>query len=935
MSFHPDPVADRKSLRFGDLKYPLLVNQHLADNLEDNKELSKRVSLILQHLGAHGKTTVTKGCSGENRGWRRSPLGGGSNGMKHYLWWAPKGSPPLKGFKNLEEKTIVVSSVRLHDDHSAMKVEEEKLDADYLPLSPVDVEEDPTLKLERPWTPEQLKFVDAETPVRIVVGLPGSGKTTVLWKAVEARQGENVLYLTWSEKLSDYARERFESFAPEGLRVRTLDFLTFLGRITGKDVERVTLRDSFDRFNEATRPMDSGFLGAWNVRRRALFSEIRAELLGKATLEDDRRSESGILRLSDSRYRELRGNGRGVGKIPAEDLLRVVKAIEGRDLGFSEIFPELVAATAAVEFLRNGKNDLSEDFLKYDRIVLDEAQDLTLLESEVIMELCRAIGERRKRAPWLLLAGDEGQTVRPSGFDWGKLKDLVTARLSKPEEFKLEENMRCPDRIAKVVEKAKRYYGDLNKDRRPTKQSRREGGIHVEANLLHLEIADEAEASVLLEKIGESESVAVISLEERIPAWAGEGVFAPAETKGLEYQSVCVLNPGSQLAELSRDDRTGNRSGHEEILEHSRRTKIDQLRVALSRATETLAFIDVAAKEDHLARSKELLGEHVPCDPSDLEQHFQKDERSVDDRVSAKIEEAGNLLEERPSQAWRKAYQAMRMLGRPDRPNGVSDGTLRVKALQTVRGIGVRLLVRGDDGFPLKEIRSGTSEAIAKLGIEDGRSDYADRAKKALNSLVAWTENRTLSDLVALLNGCLVLGNDAEWMIRSFRPVAQELMDDIERASSDSALASNFSGDVEGWFRLCEETGSKAKIKKLRVKAFDTLLDAKQVYQAALVLELIRPEDNLRIGKLMEARKRWEEAAKAFEKAKSVANAYRNWKRSGRWEEALRFAKGKEKANYEWLIEVEELLGERPEDLDEALSPKERLRLERILEDAR
>ena len=70
----------------------------------------------------------------------------------------------------------------------------------------------------------------------------------------------------------------------------------------------------------------------------------------------------------------------------------------------------------------------------------------------------------------LLAAGDDGQTVRPSGFDWGALNDLLAACLDAPRRFHLEDNLRCPSRIAAVIERASQWYVHLDKSRRPTKQ---------------------------------------------------------------------------------------------------------------------------------------------------------------------------------------------------------------------------------------------------------------------------------------------------------------------------------------------------------------------------------------------------------------------------------------------------------------------------------
>ena len=118
----------------------------------------------------------------------------------------------------------------------------------------------------------------------------------------------------------------------------------------------------------------------------------------------------------------------------------------------TDIFPDLPAATEAVDELRQDR--IAEGFDSFDRIVVDEVQDLTLLEIAVVVELCRAIGRGRRCSPWLLMAGDAGQTVRPTSFEWAPLNDLLSTRMRRPAEFHLEEHLRCPSRIAEVVERA-------------------------------------------------------------------------------------------------------------------------------------------------------------------------------------------------------------------------------------------------------------------------------------------------------------------------------------------------------------------------------------------------------------------------------------------------------------------------------------------------
>ena len=70
----------------------------------------------------------------------------------------------------------------------------------------------------------------------------------------------------------------------------------------------------------------------------------------------------------------------------------------------------------------------------------------------------------------------------------------------------------------------------------------------------------------------------------------------------------------------------------EAVREHEHRTVIDQFRVALGGANETLAFIDVADVDDALELSPELLEDAALHDADDLIEYFAGD-APPDERV--------------------------------------------------------------------------------------------------------------------------------------------------------------------------------------------------------------------------------------------------------------------------------------------------------------
>ena len=926
-------ISHPEDLEFGELRHRLWLHPGVSDQLREWPQLYKRLGLVLRHLAANGRTTVVKGCKDRNRGWRRSPLGG-AGGMQYYLWWTPGGSPPAADLE-LPDRSVLVRAVRHHDDHGLLAAG--RL-VDYLPLSTAaDLSDDIA---GRPWTDAQMQFVEDRRPVRLIRGRPGSGKTTALWKAVEARRGERILYLTWSPALRQQAEANFASFAPTDVRVDALDFGTFLGEICGADVLRQPLAASRARFGRILGRLGRSAYGPWSRRRNALHAELRAVLYGRSVEGAASGAAEGLTRLADAEYLALRGGRDGVGNQAAQALLRVARTLpEG---GVHEIFPELVAAARAIDMLRR---DLVPDGLDgFDRVVVDEIQDLTVLESAVVVEYCLAVGRRRGRAPWLLMAGDSGQTVRPTGFDWGPLSDLLADRLDAPEAFDLEEHLRCPNGIAEVVDRATHLYDDIAKHARPTKQRRQRGARHVDAYLIHVAVPKRAGAIKLLERLKDADGVIVLAAQDEAPKWLPEGlresVLTPAETKGLEYQSVCVLEPGGLLSKLAPENRRPGRDGA--IDEHVRRTAIDHLRVTLSRATETLAFLDVEASDEEVARSRELLGNPAPFDPTDLVGHLIRSDASPEERVLVCINDARVFIDSVPDRAWQRACQALRLLGDPELPNGVADPTVRAEAGETMLATAARLLV---EGAPKGVERPAVFEtAIQVIGKQTPDSELA---ADALTQLETWSADRSLPPF-ALLEAARRLSQSESsrsgWLKEALLPAAQALRRGLEACAEDPVLAEEFAGaGVEAWLEATFYVGDvETKSRALRRAAFDSLLKpggeeesparrGQRLQRAESLLDALAP-DLRRLGRFREAEGRPLDAADAYRQAGAHRDALRVLRYAGLWEKAAPLAEGEMREDLDWLKELDQLIERRPAGQNRRLREGERDRLEKLLD---
>lgn len=929
MTFDDDVVTPFSDLEFRNSPHPLWIHDEIVSSLDQHPtERKARLRLVLQHLASLGRTSVVKGCSDAvNRGWRRAPLGGGG-GMQYYLWWSPQGGPQTGDLK-LPQRSIVVRAVRHHDDHSPLQAGRE---SEYHEIETRDVltpTEDalgPT-----PITDDQRKFVNDSAPVRVLLGRPGAGKTTALLNAVFARSSQRVLYVTWSERLCEAARQQAMAFAPRDTHVEAVDFTSLLGRILGRDLERHPPDNSVTAFNRLTGGLSAAQMGVWAARRSSLFAEVRAYVYGWAPMREP--VDESLPRLSDRDYVRLRRQQ--IGDTEAEGLARIVSLCERKD-SLDNVFPELKAARDAISRLRAGH--LPEGYERFQKIAVDEAQDLTGVEITVLVELSKAIARANgDAAPGLLVAGDEGQTVRPSGFQVAELRRLLGV-LRTPTEHKLTASLRFPTEIAQVIDRAQRLYGQVTRHVRPTNQVRVDGGGHVNGQVRHVSEDDpEAARAFLRDLIGKRlDSVLVVAAGDAVPSWLDEPlrneVLLPHEAKGLEYQTVVVVDPGLVLADLGEGDRS------QRLRDAERRTAIDRLRVAMTRATETLVFLDVAATAEQQHESRSLLGQAASLDcetafPSVITDS--DEEGSLDETVLRLVGQAQNLRDLRPDSAWRRAYHAMELLGDRDRPQGVAAVDVRAAAYREVCSSAIHALAQGHttDSSKLDALR----KAAQGLGNELGRPDLTEQLMTLTDALVSIAVDRQ-RHAIRVLEAACTLGDEAAWLRAALVPITETLSQALEAAPADRELAEHFaSGQVTGWLSVIGYAGDASdKVRSLRRIALRTLLDANKVAAARRVCDVhdgTESADHLLAGRLLDLEERHTEAAEEFALGGDASAATAVLRKAAIWERAaplLAHIPEEEALRLRWLLAATELAAKRPDGLITSLSSRERERLQNI-----
>jgi hypothetical protein len=498
---------------------PLFCHQDFLEKLAEHSRdaMGRRAGFLMQRLAVDTARLHYKSTSGANRGWRRSRLGG-SSGSHFYAWWAPKDAPPFKGcddFAAAPEGALILRDIRHHDDHSPLNPQ--NLTAHYLPLTIRDLRREEYAP--SPWSQAQARFAGARQPVRILKGHPGSGKTTALWHAADATGAGRVLYVTYSKDLATLARNHFDRYCSAEKHFKVTTFPALVREILSSQAPVVSEHQSRQAFLRDLAPFARN-MGVWSSALTALYDELHAHLIGDAIpTAIGRFVACKGPRVPDAAYRERRA--RYLGPNATDAALEAANRLARIDSGplADRYFPELALAWKAVEHLRISPKIAASEF---DCIAVDECQDLTPIETMVIVQLAELANRGKRVSVPVLVAGDEAQTVRPTDFEWGWLNDLLHAGIGTPTEYHLKSNLRSPRRIAELVNRVWDLYAHLEKRDRPSGTGYAEIDDDATDQILYCTAAPGAELNELLAALAVREGLALITLEDTVPAFVPE-----------------------------------------------------------------------------------------------------------------------------------------------------------------------------------------------------------------------------------------------------------------------------------------------------------------------------------------------------------------------------------------------------------------------------
>jgi tetratricopeptide (TPR) repeat protein len=910
---------------------PLFCHQDFLEKMGENRAntVGRRAALLLHRLLVDIRRQYYKTTRGENRGWRRSPLGG-SHGSHFYAWWAPQGAAPLRSIPEFEDApagAVFLRDIRHHDDHRALNPQ--SLADSYLPIGVKDLRQEDYVPA--PWTTAQTRFAQARQKIRIIKGHPGSGKTTALWHAADLSARESVLYITYSPELAALARDHFDKFEPRDKRFQVITYARLLRELLASELPFEPLAASRNAFIKEISGFSATILGPWLNEKGALYDELHAHLFG-AMLPVPIGRFPGFpdRRITARQYRDLRE--RAIGRPAAEAAFEVAETLRRRSSEPLEprFFRELDLAWQAVAKLRSQG---AGPFANFDCVAIDEVQDLTPIESLALVELAVAMGGGAS----VLAAGDEAQTVRPTDFEWGWFQDLLHFRLASPVDFKLQANLRSPRRIADLVNRVWDLYAAIEKRERPSGTGEAEIDVNSGDQVLLCAGKPGPEVDELLRAFSQREGLALIALGDEVPAYVPEAlrpnVLTTFEAKGLDFQSVCVLEAGKWLDRIVTVREQGRGLELESL---SKRLAIDQLRVALSRPSERLYWLDVGASERTLERARRMLSwGDLACamSPAALLKTLEEESLDPEERVLLCEADARQLLAVRPALAWSRAKQAVALLGEPAGAFAVTDPAARNSARMTLCQTAFTLAFRKID-LPAELGRLNLYEEAAQAAFDAGRV-----ALPVVIRAIAAHERDTSADRTASLVNVAVQLADHEadidpWLVELLHGRSVFWLSTLELRVDQTPLV--IYRCLPKLYRIFVPAEAPWRTARLRGKTIQALIRLGFHADALRILLQTPGADPKLIAECREGLGEFELAAIEYLKAGSPKDALRCYRSMPDFDKALELLQGMPdhpaRASMDWLRRMRDLAAERPEEFSKTILPGEKKLLEQILE---
>lgn len=898
----PDAVG--RVPRQGRLGAQVLLHEDVLSSRDRlQPAVRKRLTLVLRQLAVSATTSRRKTCQGAGKGWWRTPLGG-NGGMQFYLWWATGTGPILKEH-GLSGSDVFVRAIRGHDTMDALDPGAPRdwlpVDADMLSASG-DLGDDFL-------TAQQSAAVASLGAVRIFRGQAGVGKTLVLTAAIERAAGRKAVFVTYNRTLAVRTERELRAFAPEGLELVVLTFDDLVGLCAPPGI---TLPAPLSPASAAKQLEDALAernvrLGPWQERPEALYALLHAEVAGSAlTLDEPLRAALGKTKLAADRtaFQAVEG---------------VVRELE-REGRHEALFPAPARARLAAGHVDAPAFTVPPLLAGADWFLVDEVQDLTQLEVHFLIELLYRISDEGRHPLGIGIAGDEGQTVRPTGFDWGWLNMRLGQRLARPEVISLVENRRSPSNIARLGEKVGELYRLIDKKERPRGSPDAEaddlstGRVSAclvrsaeEFEAIRRAVSELPESAIVVPWVrGRARSFALPEPRPELGVWSAE------DAKGLDFRHVLVPLAGESMLELRRLTNGADWLGGQRA-----RAIIDHLRVAVSRATDSVILLVDADDPSALQQVEELAADLPGFGLLEIDAmltELQDDFGDAVERAAAALQEALTLLSSNAAVALRRARQAVTALG-AQRGASTRDDELRRRA-HRARGLAALACALSEPDAPTR----GKLFVEANRALNDAKLAESARGVLAVRDLSSDSEKapERARELVQTL---AVVGDQVPEVFHLYRGAI------VDAARGFAARLPPTAGAiqkvVDAVRLLRDELGARhpelAGVDvELRRAAAHRLAALGETRRALALLVGLAPRDPEAEALCHEKLGQHEQAAAAYEAAGRVADAIRLYRVAGEFESARGLAAEQglpEAATLAWILDLQARLHQVPSDV--------------------
>lgn len=419
----------------------------------------------------------------------------------------------------------------------------------------------------------------------ILSGAGGTGKTVVLLNKLMHLANKNVkaAYLSYNNLLVEDMKRVFGKFYyGEGNQLPDFHSIKdFYGKhLAIKENEIVTYYTFVNWFKKERYK----FKGLKGIDELAVWTEIRGIIKGYLGLEYSEvrfLSHHGKRRiLSLDQYINLPKGYSNFSEREKEAIYQVALHYQNW-LNEKNLFDE---NDLAVEIIKKVQ---AKEIEQYSYLIVDEIQDLSETQLYMVSQLVK---DKRN----ILFGGDVHQTINPTFFNFGRIKNLYYTSGLEVKDFRLTKNYRNTKEITELANILANYrqtlIGKTSYDYKVEAVRSGKEPILLEPSESNLDyiltrikdkhyaafiVADEEEKDALIKKYDEAKG----------------RIFTIYEIKGLEYETVFCYNLISKFQEAWRQIVNGKAKRKDQY-----RYYFNLLYVALSRAKDFLCMIENNSK---------------------------------------------------------------------------------------------------------------------------------------------------------------------------------------------------------------------------------------------------------------------------------------------------------------------------------------------------